>query len=411
MEQIQTIKLDCKATLLVEENPAVRSAGFTWLLPLGNAYDPPNRLGISAALDDWLWRGAADLDTKQLSDAFDKLGIQRSSGIETHHLRLSATLIGDRIQDALPLLTSLILNPTLGDDTFEPVRDLCLQAIASLQDDPQTSCMLKLKEHQFPTPFNRSTYGSPDGLAALTPAEARTHYQSNTNPNNSIISVSGDVNPQQIADQLNTLFKSWAGTNHEPKESAPATRGNHHIQEDSAQCHIGLAFEAPNENNPDSMLQRIATAVLSGGLGSRLFTEVREKRSLCYSVYASYSAGRDRGALFAYAGTTPERAQETLDVMIAEFHKMRKGIAPDEFERAVIGMKSRLVMHGESTSARAATIAHDQYLLGHPRTLKQLAAEVDAITLNDVNSYLEDTPAKNFTTIVLGPQPLTPPAS
>ena len=271
--------------------------------------------------------------------------------------------------------------------------------------------MLKLKAQQFPAPFNRSAYGTAEGLTALTPEEARTHAGDCASPSGSIIGLSGDVDGEQIVNQLNELFRGWAGSVDEPSEAAAALRGYTHIKEDSAQCHIGLAFDAPCEGDAKSMLQRVASAVLSGGMGGRLFTEVREKRSLCYSVYASYSAGRDRGAMLAYAGTTPERAQETLDVMGGEFRKLRRGIDEAEFDRAVMGMKSRLVMHGESTSARAATIARDQYLIGRARTLAEIAAEVDAVTLAAVNAYLESAPMEVFTTVALGPEALRPPTN
>lgn len=403
---IQSIGLDCGVTLLVEENPSMRSVGFSWLLPSGNAYDPDDRVGVSTSISDWIWRGADDLDTKAFSDALDRIGVQRSSSVETHHFHLSATMIGDRLSEALPLIVSMVRRPALGDETFEPVRDLCLQSLASLRDDPQTRAMFVLKDRHFPAPFNRSTYGTVEGLTALTPDEARAHWKRHAVPGGSIISISGDVNAETVKKELNELLGGWVGEVEEKGEAGKAERGYSHEADDSAQCHICVAFDAPAEPDAESMVHRVATASLSGGMSGRLFTEVREKRSLCYSVYASYSAGRDRGAVLSYVGTTPDRAQEAIDVLLAEFGKMREGVDESEFDRAVIGMKSRLVMHGESTSARAASMARDQYLVGRPRTLSELESIIDGITVGEVNDYLAGHPFGEFTVVSLGPNEL-----
>lgn len=138
----------------------------------------------------------------------------------------------------------------------------------------------------------------------------------------------------------------------------------------------------------------------------RLFTEVRQKRSLCYSVGASYRAGRDQGMVTMYAGTTPERAQETLDVALQEVHRLNSGITREEFDRAVIGLKAHQIMQGESTPARAAALVYDQFRLGRARTLEEIAAAVDAITLEQVNEYLASREFGRFTICTIGPEAL-----
>src|ERR1043165_6716293 len=119
-------------------------------------------------------------------------------------------------------------------------------------------------------------------------------------------------------------------------------------------------------------------------MSGRLFTEVREKRGLCYSVSASYRGDRDYGVVMGYVGTTPERAQESLNVLFAELERIQTPagkVEKDEFDRAKIGMKSRLVFSGESTGARAGALAGDWHRLGRARTLEEMAAEIDKVTL------------------------------
>ena len=128
---------------------------------------------------------------------------------------------------------------------------------------------------------------------------------------------------------------------------------------EAARGHRPRPQDALPEPDDQSLLQKAAIAVLSGGMSGRLFTQVREKRGLCYSVFASYVGHKDRGAVLSYAGTTVPRAKETLEVLVDELCKVSQGVKQDEFDRAIVGMKSRLVMQGESTGARASAIAAD----------------------------------------------------
>jgi predicted Zn-dependent peptidase len=112
--------------------------------------------------------------------------------------------------------------------------------------------------------------------------------------------------------------------------------------------------------------------------------------------------------VFSYVGTTAPRAQETLDVLIGELRRLSDGIEQGEFDRAIVGMKSRLVMQGESTSARAHAIAYDQYTLGRARTLEQRRAEVDAVTLDGLCRYVAGRRPEKMTIVTIGPEPLVP---
>ncbi len=186
----------------------------------------------------------------------------------------------------------------------------------------------------------------------------------------------------------------------------------HHEHDPSEQVHIALRWDSVPATHPDAVLQKAAVAILSGGMSGRLFTEVREKRGLCYSVYAGYGGHHDRGGVYAYAGTTAPRAQETLDVLVYELRRLHaEPVGGDEFRRAMVGMKSRLVMSGESTSARASAISLDHQVFGRARTLAERVEEVAAVTPERLRGFLDaNTPGPDAMTIVtLGPKKLDTP--
>ena len=141
-------------------------------------------------------------------------------------------------------------------------------------------------------------------------------------------------------------------------------------------------------------------------MSSRLFTEVREKRGLCYTVYAMCHTIKDYGCVLAYAGTTTERAQETLDVMLQEIRRLGEGIHDDELQRLKARIKTGLIMQQESSSSRSISMASDWHLLGRVRTLDELSTLLDEINSNSINDYLASNPPKQFKIVTLGQQAL-----
>ena len=406
MTQIHHHQYDNGLNLLVEPMPNVASVGLTFLLPAGAAHEPAGQQGVASVLSESIFRGAGDLDARAHSDALDLLGAKRTSSVHGEHLRIGTTILGEEFAAATGLLCDMITRPQLTDAAFAPSRELAVQAIDGLEDDPQHKVMIELKKAHLPKPLGRSTLGERDQLTTLTNEQVRAFHGAQFMPGGAIIGIAGAITFEQVRDAIGKQLGNWSGQAPPPAVTEKAQGGYKHIDSQSAQHHIGLAYDAPAESDPQSILQHMSIALLSGGMGARLFTEVREKRGLCYSVHASYASLRDRGVVVAYAGTTPERSSETLDVLSAELKRIADGADQDEFERAVVGLKTRLVMQGESTGARAAAIASDYHLIGRPRTLDELAAQIDGVTLEKLNGFLATHRPESFTTLTIGPKPL-----
>ena len=142
--------------------------------------------------------------------------------------------------------------------------------------------------------------------------------------------------------------------------------------------------------------------VLSGGMGARLFTEVREKRGLCYAVSANYQTFKQVAGIICYAGTTTERAQETLDVTIGELKRLIDGVSEEEVQRVQAGLKSSVIMQEESTSSRAGALASDWYYLGRIRPVEEIHAAIDALSPASILDHVKKYPPKDFTIVTLG---------
>ena len=410
MTQPVTTTLDCGVTLAVEPIGSAQSAALTWLTPAGSAADPSARVGLSAMLEELLLRGAAGRTSKEQADAYDLLGASRGTAVQTSHLSFDSVFLGSRAGDVLTLAARTLREPAFDPDDTEPARQLALQALQGLEDNPSTRVMLAAREHHAPSPLNRSGMGTPEGLAAITRDDLVAHWNATALPVGTVIALAGAIDPARAADTLSAALDGWAGTAPELTWSGTGPRGYHHIPTDNEQVHIAVIHDAPEEASDDAVLERLAVAVLSGGMSGRLFTEVREKRGLCYAVSAGYATAKDYGRVVSYSGTTPERAQETLDVLTAELRRINTpegAVTPDELDRARVGLKSKLIMSGESTSARAAAIASDTVRLGAPRSLETVAQQIDAVTLDQLNAYLARRDLGTLTACTLGPAELT----
>ncbi|GIK20083.1 MAG: putative zinc protease [Phycisphaerales bacterium] len=409
---ISTRMLACGMPLIVETIPGVRSAALAWLLPAGSATDPAHLEGRSTLVSELLLRGAGDLGSREQADAFDRLGVNRSTSVGTYSLTISATLLGNRLPEALPLIVDMVRRPRFDPTALEPVRDLALQSLDSLRDDPPERASILAKARHLPVPINRSGLGTEEGLGSCTIEDIAESWHALARPGRSILALAGAVDADAAARALDALLADWAGTTPEPVLGPPPPRGYAHEPDESSQVQVIVAHDAPPERDTNSTAERVVNAVLSAGMSSRLFTEVREKRGLCYSVSAGYTPARDHGIVSAYVGTMPDRAQHSLEVLLAEMRRINTPdgrITREEFDRAIVGMKSRLIFSGESTSARAGALATDYHKLGRARSLAEMAAEIDRLTLDGVNAYLSRRSLGRLTIQTLGPAPLVAP--
>ena len=176
-------------------------------------------------------------------------------------------------------------------------------------------------------------------------------------------------------------FRGWKAQPVPEVVETPGGPHRDHIVRETQQIQIALAYPAATVASPDYYRARAATAILGGYSSARLFTEVREKRGLCYSVYAAYEGQLERAAMLCYAGTSTDRAQQTLDVLLDEIERLgRSGVALDELETMRAGLKSSLIMAQESSMSRSGSLASDWFFLGRVRPIEEIAAELDALS-------------------------------
>lgn len=393
-------------TLLIEPMSGVQSASFSLIVPAGAIHEPPAKNGTSAVLCDLMTRGAGSRDSRQLSGDLDSLGLQRSESVGWNHLSFSGATVAGNLEPALAIYGDIIRRPHLPESQFVPVVTGVEQSLRAAEDEPRQKVIVELRRRCYADPWGRPTDGDLRELPNVSLNDIESLHQQCVRPNGAILGIAGNVDTVSVLETIERTFGDWEST--EEDTITGSERGNHveHLPLDSTQTHIGLAYPAVPYRDDSYYSAWAAVNVLSGGSSSRLFTEVREKRGLCYSVYATLNSLRDEGRVLAYAGTTSERAQETLDVTLAEIRRLSAGIEQSELDRCKAGAKSALVMQQESTGARASSIARDWFHLGRVTTLDEVHEKINALTLDDLMDYVRAHPPDDLTVLTIGPEAL-----
>jgi predicted Zn-dependent peptidase len=384
----------------------VRSAALNFLVPAGAAYDPPDQRGMASVLSDLITRGAGDRDSRELTLALDNLGLDRDESAATLHMRFWAATVATNLPEGLELYADILRRPHLPADELDAVRALALQDIQGLEDEPRQKVLIELSRRHYPSPLGLDKRGTPEGLAKLTPESIRRHHARLFQPRGSILSVAGNIEWAPLKEQVGRLFGDWEPGPEPQLRLTKSPGGRTHLPKDTAQTQIAIAYPSVPFGHPEYYAAQGAVNVLSGGMSARLFTEVREKRGLCYAVWASHQTFKDRASVICYAGTTNERAQETLDVTLHELQRLQEGVSTEEVERVQAGLKSTLIMREESTSARAGALASDWYYLGRVRPIEEIQAAIDSLTPRRIVAHVKKLPPRDFTIVTLGPKAL-----
>ena len=410
-QQIFSHCFDNGLVLLAEPMDWLESAAFSILLPAGCAYDPAEQLGLGNFLCEMTQRGAGNRSSRQFVEVLENLGVDRASGVSNIHSSYAGAMPAENLAEALEVHTDLLRRATLPEEQMGEALQVCLQEVRSVEDDLAQKVMQELRQLHYGDPWGRSCQGTEVSLATIDIQDVRQQYERTYRPGGSIISIAGNIDWPHVLSTVERLLGDWQPTTPtDPIERAPRT-GYQHIPHDSSQTHVAIAYDSVPYGHPDYFQARGAVGVLSDGMSSRLFTEVRERRGLCYTVYASMHSTRDRGSVMCYAGTSTDRAQETLDVMLAELKRIADGIERAELDRLKARVKSSLIMQQESSRGRSASMASDWYYLNRVQTLDELSGIIDDLSCDTINKHLSENPPREFTIVTLGEKELEVPVA
>jgi len=395
--------------LVAEPMRSLESAAFSFLVPSGCVHDPTDRGGLASFLSEMIMRGAGNRDNRRLVLDLDNLGVERHESVADAHAYFSGVTLSENLPAALTVYADVLRRPHLPEEHLEMVRQIMLQEIQAIEDEPAQKLAIELRRRYYRSPWGRPSQGERRAVESITLDDVRAMFAERFRAAGTILGVAGRFEWEPLKEAVGRLLGDWPGGPDARPDQATAQPTVGHVAHESQQTQIGIAYPSVPYRDDRYFEAWGAVGVLSGGMSARLFTEVRERRGLCYSIHAACHSLRDCGGVFCHAATSADRAQETLDVTLGELVRLARGIEEHELTRLKARIKSALIMQQESSAARSASLARDWYHLGRSRSLEEVSRRIDRLSCASINAYLTECPPRDFTAVTLGPEKLEMP--
>lgn len=409
MSELVHRTLPCGVEFAAEILPGRPTAALEIRILAGYADEPADKLGLARLLEQVVDKGTARRDGRGVLDAFDAIGAQRSSATGRHTTAFSTLVLPEFLPQALDLHAEMLRTPTLPQDACDVAVELASQELSSLEDDPQSLAEKLIDRQAYGAVLGRHPLGERGTLETITRADIEAHWHKTFAAGRMLVCVAGDVNVDAVAEHVQKCFDGFgsaqsAGRNAVPIEFAAAR--THHAkeleQEQIAICYPGVAL-----TDKEYPTEQVMLGVLSGGMSSRLFAEVREKQGLVYWVGAWSEHPRSAGMIHLGASTTPERCDKTFETLLREVDRLRDDLEPGEVQRAIVGITARTETRGDITRAHCTELVNDLFHHGHPIPIEEKVARIQAVDVAAIQRYLDAHPRNVLSVVTLGPRELS----
>lgn len=372
----------------------------------GTADEPADKLGVGRLVQETIDLGTEKRDGRALSDAFDEIGASDGGSIGREATSYSCLVLPEYVDRAIELEAEYLRTPTFPKDKVDVAIDLTKQEYRAMQDDAQSLADKLIGQQAYGDRLGRHSLGELNTLENITRDDLVAHWKSFYHTGRMRVAAAGAITANQLQDILEKHFADYGSP-------TPAGRDNYDIQftakrihheKDLEQQQIAIAFPAVPIAHDDYYVQRIMLAILSGGMSSRLFTEVREKQGLVYWVSAWGEYPRGHGVIFIGASTTPERCDTTYKTLLREVDRLSEDLTEDELERAKAGLIAKMETQGDTTRFRCRQLADDLFHHGRHIPRPDKIAKIKAVTVNDIHRYLDEHPRDRLSVVTLGPR-------
>ena len=411
---IRRTHLDSGLRVVTEELPGLRSAAVGFWVGTGSRDEPDAIAGTSHFLEHLLFKGTPTRQAVEIAEAVESCGGDMNAftgqEVTAYYVR-----VPDRFLSlAVDIVSDIVWSPALRADEVESERQVILEEIRMRDDTPDDLVHDVFASALFPDhPLGREVSGSIETISAVARDEVAAYHAEHYRPSNIVVAVAGNVDHDVVVALVDAAQTSARGDR--PPRRNGADRGAPgsfaRVDRPLEQSHLVLGTRALRRDDPDRFALTVLDQVLGGGMSSRLFQEVREKRGLAYSVFSYRSAFEETGALAVYCATAPERVDETLAVVQGELDRLVAdgGVSEHELAGAKGYLVGSLALSLESSSSRMHRIGRAELTMGEVPSLDWVVEQVEAVTGDDVARVIDRVLAGGERTLaVVGPPDTLP---
>ncbi len=393
--------------VITESMPAVRSATIGIWADVGSSAEAPERRGISHVIEHMLFKGTMQRTAREIAETMDAVGGNLNAFTDKETTCYYAKVIDRHVPLAMDVLSDMFLHSLFDAEELGKEQRVILEEIKMYDDSPDEQIHdLFIRTMWKGANLGDPTIGSAETVAAVTSDDLREHMRRFYAPNAVVATAAGNVDHDAfvalVAERFNEFGGSCPPVRSESPQAAPTTHFKH---KDTEQAHLVIGAQSLSVRDERRYQLAVLDTLLGGGMSSRLFQEVREKRGLVYSVYSFQAGYRETGLFGAYAGTSPENVRTCIDVISQEFAKMRDvTVGADELSRAKEHIKGSLTLSLEATSSRMIRLGRNEFALGRDLAPEEVEERVDAVTGEEVRALACDLLAQDRIGLcVLGP--------
>ena len=368
--------------------PGLKSASIGIWIKAGGRHESIEQNGVAHFLEHMAFKGTKRRSSLQIAEAIEDVGGYINAYTSREMTAYYARVLSDDVDLALDVVSDIVLNPVFSSAEIEVERGVILSEIGQALDTPDDIIFDWLQEVSYPDqPLGRSILGPAERVSNFQKQDLSKFVSQNYGPDQMILAAAGAVDHDAIVRQCEQIFGDLVPRDQKRLLAGSFTGGEVRHIKHLEQAHFALAFEGPNYTNSDIYTAQVFATAFGGGMSSRLFQEVREKRGLCYSIFASAGAYSDTGTLTLYAGTSGDKVSELANITMDEIKRAADNMNENEVTRACIQMKAGLLMGLESPSSRAERLARMLSIWDRVPALDEVVEKIDGVTVNAVRSF------------------------
>lgn len=403
------------ARILTEAMPGQRSASIGCWVGVGSRDETRGHFGSTHFLEHLLFKGTERRDAMDIATAFDAVGGEANAATGKEHTTYYARVLDTDLPMAIDVVTDMVTSAVLDDDDFTSEREVILEELAMNDDDPGDVAHERFAELVLGThPLARPIGGTPDTIRAVGREDVWAHYRQHYTPSTLVFTAAGGLDHDEVVATVERELGRAAG---DPGRAAPVARRTGGevsgglsagqalvVERATEQAHVLVGMTGITATDERRFTLSVLNAVLGGGMSSRLFQEVREKRGLAYSVYSFNANYADSGYVGLYAGCSPAKAGQVADLMLAEMVKLASdGMPAEELARGVGQLTGGLVLGLEDSGSRMNRLGKAELVHGQFLDVDGVLGRVRAVTAQDVQDLASDLLSRPRSVTVVGP--------
>jgi len=383
----QKVTLDNGVHILTEDVPHVRSVAVGYWFDVGSRDENPEINGISHFIEHLMFKGTEKRTAKDIAEALDAVGGQLNAFTTKEYTCYYARVLDEHFDLAVDLLSDMLFSSKFAAHDIERERNVIIEEIKMYEDAPD-----ELVHDIFAGSLwqghalGRPIIGTSEVIARLSRDDIVNFYNTHYKPGKIVVAVAGNIRHEEVVKKLRPIFESREGSVQSRKMTSPAPSCEVTCRnKDTEQVHLCVGTPGLSLDHEKIYVFQVINTVLGGGLSSRLFQEIREKRGLVYSVYSYHTSYHDTGLFCIYAGLSRHNVDEVLELIFKQVEDIQKnGVKEEELQRAKDQLKGNLYLSLENVSTRMSRLGKSQLYLGKVVPPEEIVARVNMVTADEV---------------------------